>query len=428
MIVPSLPIFAKEDSVYVIPIENEVEKGLYQFLKRGIEEAEEAGAKAIIFDIDTPGGAVNAATDISELLSSTELTKIAYVNPDAISAGAYIALHADEIYFNPNGKMGAAAIIDQTGNTADKKAVSYWLTAMEAAAETGNRDPLYALAMADESVDLPEYRAPEGKLLTLNATSAQEVGYSEGTFSSLEELLEFKQWDSAEIVQLNTTFAEELARFITNPLVVSILLSVASLGFIVELYSPGLGIPGAMALTSIVLFFYGHLVAGLAGYESIILFGIGIILIVLEFFVPGGIAGILGILAVIGSILLAGGNIVQMSISILIAMLVAVIGIIILVKVFGKRMNLFNKIILRDSTNTESGYVSNVTRRELIGRTGTTLTPLRPSGSMTIDEERIDVVSEGGYVAQGKLVRVIKTEGSRVIVREHHNQLLKEEK
>ncbi|WP_420167110.1 SDH family Clp fold serine proteinase [Bacillus coahuilensis] len=98
MIVPSLPIFAKEDSVYVIPIENEVEKGLYQFLKRGIEEAEEAGAKAIIFDIDTPGGAVNAATDISELLSSTELTKIAYVNPDAISAGAYIALHADEIY------------------------------------------------------------------------------------------------------------------------------------------------------------------------------------------------------------------------------------------------------------------------------------------------------------------------------------------
>ncbi|WP_456274916.1 NfeD family protein [Bacillus sp. AK031] len=409
---------AKEELVYVIPIEKEVEKGLYAFLERGIEDAREAGADLIVFHIDTPGGAVDAAGNIAKLLDNTEIKTVAFVDNRALSAGAFISLHADEIYMVPNSTMGAAAIIDQAGNAAGEKAESYWLAAMKSAAETSGRDPKYALAMADKSVDLPEVGAGEGELLTLDAKTAESVDYSEGTVSNMDELLEELGMEGAEIQSVEETFAEKLARFITNPVVVPILLSLASLGLVVELYSPGFGVAGSIGLASLLLFFYGHLVAGLAGYETLILFVIGVGLIIAEFFLPGGIAGILGIGAVIGSILMAGGNVVYMGISILIALLVAVVAMVLFVKVLGKKMKLFNKIILRDSTNTESGYVSNVNRLELIGATGVTMTPLRPSGTILIDDERIDAVTEGGFIAQNKPVRVVKVEGSRTIVRE----------
>jgi membrane-bound serine protease (ClpP class) len=289
---------------------------------------------------------------------------------------------------------------------------------MKSAAETSHRDPKYALAMADKTVDLPEVGAADGELLTLDAKTAESVNYSEGTVNSMEDLLQRIGLENAEVVNVEESFAETLARFITNPVVVPILLSLASLGLVVELYSPGFGVAGSIGLASLLLFFYGHLVAGLAGYETLILFIIGIGLIVAEFFLPGGIAGILGLGAVIGSILMAGGNVVTMGISLLIALTVAIIAMVVFVKVFGKRMNFFNKIILKDSTNTESGYVSNVNRLELIGATGVTKTPLRPSGTVIIDDERIDAVTEGGFIAPNRPVKVVKVEGSRTIVRE----------
>ncbi|WP_335869317.1 NfeD family protein [Bacillus sp. 2205SS5-2] len=416
-IIPSV-MSAENEKVAIIPLHKEVEKGLAAFLDRAISDAEEAGADTIIFDIDTPGGFVDAAADISQLLNDVKIKKVAFINEQALSAGAFLALNADEIYMVPSASMGAAAVIDQQGNTAGKKAESYWLTTMETAAENSGRDPIYALAMADEDIDLPDLRAPKGALLTLSAKNAEKVGYSEGTVKDLDELLTLLNLDDAEVININESFAEKLARFFTNPIVVPILLSVASLGFIVELYSPGLGIPGAMGLTALLLFFYGHLVAGLAGYETIILFLVGVILIVIELLLPGGIFGIIGVAAILGSIIMAGGNVMYMGVSLIIALLVAIIAMVVLVKVFGKKMSLFNKIILRDSTNTENGYVSNRTREELIGAIGITQTALRPAGTIMIEDERIDVVSEGGYIPEERKVKVIKTEGSRIIVRE----------
>lgn len=176
-----------------------------------------------------------------------------------------------------------------------------------------------------------------------------------------------------------------------------------------------------MGISSLILFFYGHLVAGLAGYESLILFIIGIGLIIAEFFLPGGIAGILGIGAVLGSLFMAGGDIQHMAISILIAIACAIVVSILMVKVFGKKMKFFKKLVLSDSTNTESGYISNKTRSELIGKEGYALTGLRPSGTVVIDNERIDVVSEGGFVLKDAKVVVVKAEGTRVVVREVPN-------
>ena len=411
-------IQADTSKVYVIPIEDEVERGLQAFIERGIEEAEDAGAEAIIFEIDTPGGFVDAADGIARQLNKTSLETWAFINQDALSAGAFLALHNDEIYMHPNGRMGAAQVIDQSGNAAADKANSAWLSSMRSAAETADRNPKYALAMADASAVVPELGVAEGELLTLGASQAEQIGYSEGTVSTLDELLDLKGFEDATVVTIDETFSESLARFLTNPFVVPILLSFAGLGLLLELFTPGVGIPGIIGLTFLMLFFYGHLVAGLAGYESIILLVIGFGLLVAEFIIPGGVAGFLGIAAILGSILLAGGDLRTTAIAVLIAMIVATVGMVIVVKFFGKRLDLFKRIILTDATDTEHGYVTTTNRPELVGKIAQTVTALRPSGTIRLDDERIDAVSEGRFIDDGKDVKIIKVEGSRIVVRE----------
>jgi len=406
------------DKVFTVPIENEVEKGLEVFLKRSFDEAMKQGAKAIILEIHTPGGFVGAAYDIAKLMDQTPIRTIAFINSKAHSAGAFLALHADEIYMVPSGTIGAAAIIDGKGNAANTKANSAWLAAMKAAAEISDRDPKYALAMADIKMDLPEYRAQTGELLTLSADEAVKVRYSEGTAEDLDEVLELANLSNSEIVHMELTFSEKLARFITNPIVVTLLLTIASIGLMVELFSPGFGLPGITGLFALSLFFFGHTIAGFAGYETIIMFIIGFILLIAELFVPGGIVGFIGGALVVMSLLFSGASVVHMAYSILIAVAIAIIGMVVLMKFFGKNLHLFNKLILRDATTTEEGYVSNINRIELLGKTGVTLTPLRPAGTIQVDKERIDVVSEGSYIGSNKKVEIIEVEGSRVVVRE----------
>ena len=410
---------AAETKVYRVPLHQEVEKGLHAFLQRSFKEAKAEGAETIVLDIDTPGGFVDAADQIARLMKTTDEVKIvAFINDRALSAGAFLALYADEIYMTPNGSMGAAQVINGSGTAAETKANSAWLAQMKGAATHTGRDPEIALAMANPDIDLPELRAEKGELLTLTADEAVEVGYSEGTVATFDALLEELGLQDAQVISTTETFTEKLARFITNPVVVPILLSVASLGLIVELYSPGFCVPGSMGLTALFLFFYGHMVAGLAGYESLILFLLGIGLIIAEFFVAGGIAGIFGVLAIIGSILLAGTNLAFMAISVLIAMAVASIGAVVIMKFFGKKLHLLNKIILMDTMDTESGYVSNKNRTELLHKVATTLTPLYPSGVAELDGERIDVVSEGRYIERDKQVVIVAVEGFRIVVRE----------
>ena len=417
LVIPSLTALANA-KVYHVPIEDNVEKGLLAFLERAFEEAEAQQAEAIVLEIHTPGGFVDAAEKIGMLFDQSSLRIIAFINSKAHSAGAFIALHADEIYMSQNATIGAAGIIDGEGNTADEKAESAWWAAMEAAAISSGRDPEFARAMADKSVDLRDFRAPVGEFLTLTADEALQVGYSEGTANSLQEVLQQAGIEDSEVIAVEPTLAENIARIVTNPIVVPILLSIASLGLVLELYSPGFGVPGTMALSAFGLFFFGHTIAGFAGYETIIMFIIGLVLLLLEFFVPGGIVGIIGGALIIISLLFAGASITHMAYSIIIAMFIAVIGMVILMKFFGKKLHVFNKLVLRDATTTEEGYVSNTNRIELIGRVGEAITALRPAGVISIDYERIDAVSDGSYIDKGKQVEVIKVEGSRIVVRE----------
>src|SRR5699024_8428791 len=408
----------KSDSnqlVYVIPVEKEVERGLEAFLIRSTNEAIEAGADHIVFEIDTPGGRVDSAGQIGKLLQSLDIPTTSFIVNEALSAGSYIALNSDTIYMRPNATMRASGVIRSDGNAAEEKAQSAWIAAMKSAAESNDRDPLYAIAMADKSIDLPELGAPEGEFLTLSPNDAVEVEYAEGLVKNREELLAELDLTDATVEEMETTVAEELARFVTNPVVVPILLSVASLGLIVELYTPGFGVAGTMGLVALILFFYGHIIAGLAGMETVILLITGIIFIILEFFVPGGILGIIGVGAVVVSLFLSGYDLSHMALSILIAMIVGIAAFIILYRRADAEKGFFKRIILKDRTMTEQGYVTTDVKTEYLGKEGMTVTPLRPAGIAEIGDERVDVVSEGTYIEQGKKVEVIAVEGMRIV-------------
>src|SRR5699024_6470748 len=312
----------------------------------------------------------------------------------------------------------SSKVIESDGSAADLKAQSAWIKAMITAAESKDRDPIYAEAMVDEDISLPEYGAPEGKLLTLSPKEAKEIGYADDIVNNREDALYKLGLSEAKIKVMETTFSEEIARFITSPIVIPILLSIASLGLVLELYSPGFGVPGSMGLLALGLFFYGHLIAGLAGMEALLLLFVGLGLIVAEFFFTSGIFGVLGGGAVLGSLYLAGYDFKVMSYSIMISFLLSIVVAIILFRSIGLQKGPFKRLVLEDRTTSELGYVSNVSRLELIGLEGITLTQLRPAGTASINDERIDVVSESNFVEKNKKVKVVKVEGIRVNVRE----------
>nr|WP_295969477.1 NfeD family protein [uncultured Bacillus sp.] len=216
----------------------------------------------------------------------------------------------------------------------------------------------------------------------------------------------------------NPSFPEQLAQLLIHPAVIPILLTIGCLGLILELFTPRIGLPGIVGISAFLLFFYGHLIAGISGFGAFLFFAGGIILIILEMVLPGGILGILGFGAFLVSFFLASDNYVLIAFSLLIAFTVSILACLVMIKVYDKQMKFFKKLILTDATTTESGYVSNQNRTELIGLSGIALTDLRPSGTVLVEDERIDVVTEGSYLPKGTKVKFMKVEGSKIVVRE----------
>lgn len=408
---------ATEKKVYVIPVEQTVERGLEAFLERSLAEAVENHADHVILEIDTPGGAVDAASNIASIIRNTPTPVTAFVVNEALSAGAYISLNADEIAMAPGTEMGAAQVIDGSGNAAEDKVHSAWVANMMSAAELNGRNPLYAQAMADPEIDLEEYRAGKGKLLSFTASEAYEVGYAEYLVDNREELLIELGLEEANVQELEVSFSEHIARFVTHPVVIPILLSVGSLGIVLELYSPGFGVPGIMGISALLLFFFGHLIAGFAGMEAMVLFVVGMILLIIELFVPGfGIFGVLGIGSMIGSMILASYSTIHIVVSILIAAVITIVVAMMMFKTFGMKGPM-KRLVLTESLTTKEGFVSHETKENIVGKRGKAVTPLRPSGTIMIGKERLDAVSEGDYIREGEQIEIIAVEGARTIVR-----------
>jgi membrane-bound serine protease (ClpP class) len=405
----------------VIAVDRTVETGLQSFMERALSEAEATGADTAILVIDTFGGRVDAAIAIGEEIRSSPLRTIAYVQGKAISAGSYIALSADEIYMQEGSTMGGAAVVNGSGERVrDSKIVSVWVEQMRSAAQRNDRDPAIAAGMVDDKlrVEMPTINRTNevGQIITLSAKDAVAVGYAEGVVTSMEELLQHIGADTT--MPIKPTMAEELARFLTHPATATVLMVLGIAGLLIELLVPGFGIPGIIGISAFGLYFLGNYVAGFAGVEHLTMFIVGVLLLVLELFIPSfGILGILGIISLISGVILAAYDTGNAMTSLGIAVLIAGVIVAVFVRYF-KHRGVWNRFILRDTINTKEGYVSHKTREELIGLVGRAITPLRPSGMMLLNEERIDVVTNGEFIAAGAAVQVVHMEGIRVVVKE----------
>lgn len=412
-----------ERLVYVVPVHQTIESGLQKFLERAFHDAEKHHAAAIILDIDTLGGRVDAALEIGELIRESNIPTVAFVHGKAMSAGSYIALNANKIVMEGGSSIGAAAVVESTGKEVESaKVIAAWAGEMRSAAELRGRDPQIAAGMVDKNivVTLPQINKTfeKGELVSLTAEEAFKVGYADKLAGSLEEVLRFMSLDGAKLEQFQPTAAEKLARFLTSPYVMPLLLLVGIAGIAIELFVPGFGVPGFLGIASFALYFFGHYAAGFAGVEDVILFVIGVALLVVEIFVPGfGIWAILGIVALVSGVVMAAYDTASAALSLGVAFLLAIVVTAVFVSYF-KHRGVWNKFILKDQLKSELGYTSSSPKEHLLGKTGTALTPLRPAGTARIEGQRVDVVTVGEFIPYGTTIEVTLVEGTRVVVRE----------
>ncbi|XEC96814.1 nodulation protein NfeD [Paenibacillus tarimensis] len=410
-------------AVFVVPVKQTIESGLQAFLERAYREAEAANAERIILVINTLGGRVDTAESIGELIRSSPVPSVAFVENKAISAGAYIALNAGQIIMQPGSTIGAAAVVDGSGTLIENpKVVSYWAKTMQTAAELNGRDPSIAIKMVDQGAVLEREELGrtygKGEILTLSAEEAVKVGYAEHIAGSVDETLEWLGLDKRAVIEINPSPAEVAARWITSGVVMTVLLILGIAGVAIELLIPGFGVPGIVGLLSFGLFFFGHYIAGFAGIESVVFFVIGVGLLVIELFVPSfGILGTLGILSLIAGVVTAAYDTGSAVKSLAIAVIVAAAVVLVFAFIFKKR-GIWNRFILQERLTTEEGFVPAESKQLFAGKEGVTLTPLRPAGTIEIGDDRIDAVTSGEFIDSGRKVKVVKVEGTRVIVRE----------
>lgn len=416
--------------VYVAPIEGMIDLGVAPFVQRVVSEAAREKAAAVILEINTFGGRVDGAVLIRDALLSSRVKTVAFINRRAISAGALISFAAEQIVMTDGATIGAAAPVQagQPGAPAqavEEKTVSYVRKEFRATAETRKRPPLIAEAMVDADVAIPGI-IEKGKLLTLTTEEALKHKIADFRAQNIEEVLERLGLEGAEVRRTSQTWAETLVRFLTHPVVSSLLMTIGILGVIIEIRTPGFGIPGLLGIASLALFFWGHWLVQLAGWEELLLVGAGMLLLVLEMFViPGfGVAGILGIAALLGGLSLsligAGASwsfILTAASRVVFSLLLALLAGLLLFR-FLPRLPFGRRLILETELKATTGYASPPdSDNRWLHRNGRTISALRPAGIAEIDGERVDVVSDGEFIDPGVDITVARVDGNRIVVR-----------
>ncbi|MBT8451562.1 MAG: ATP-dependent Clp protease proteolytic subunit [Deltaproteobacteria bacterium] len=426
--VQALPIDAAPGSkVVVIAIDRTVELGLAAFVRREIETNPDAAA--IVLDVNTLGGRVDAAIQIRDALLEAKPRTVAFIHPRAISAGALISLACDNVIMTEGGTIGAATPIQAgPGGQADavgEKMVSYMRTEMRATAEANGRRGDIAEAMVDNEVVI-EGIVDAGKLLTLDTDQAVKLGIADGKAANLDELMAMLSLEKPEIKTGELNWGEEIARWLTEPTISGLLLSVGMLGLMVAFYTRTVGAFTVIGFVSLAMFFGGHAVVHLVGWEEALLFLVGVALVVVEiFFVPGlGVPGVLGLVFVIAALVLAligipldvsfeTGVLADAMTRVLLSLLGAFVLALVVMRLFS-RTAMGRSLVLADA---ETGFVSAPSASDLVGQTGEALTDLRPAGKVIIEGVRHEATSERAFVARGTKVRVIGKEGPELIVR-----------
>ena len=406
-----------------------IDPGLTAFVERAVEDANAAGIAALVFEIDTFGGRVDAATVIRDAILDAEPLTVAFINRRAISAGALISLACDKIVMVKGGSIGASTPVSGTGEKAGDKYVSVMRAEMRATAERTGRDVEIAEAMVDERIDIPGFSEEAGRPATLTTDQALHYRVADETAETLVEALKIYDLQDAEIVEIEINWAEVVVRFLTHPVITSILLSVAVFGLIAEVRTPGWGLGGTLALVALSLFFGSHLVVRLAEWDELLLFVVGLVLLFVEIvLIPGfGFVGLAGILCMAASLMLTRlpsfqwWSIDQVSAvvgQLALSMILGIAGSIVLLKSL-PRLGAFNRLILGSRTSASEGYVSAPTEgdADLVGQEGVTVSELRPVGVGMFGGRRLDIIAEGEYIDEKTAVRIIEARGSRIVVR-----------
>lgn len=401
---------AAEAEVMHLQLNGEINNAEYTFINKNLNQAELNNFDYVIIEINSLGGYVDPALKIRDRIFESEIEIITFVNGRAWSAAALIALAGEELYISPSASIGAAETRPN-----EEKYISALRKEFAATAERRNKNPEIAEAMVDASLEV-EGVIEQDRLLTLTAAEALELGIADYSASSLSDVAAARNTNLNEIVTVEKSNLEKIMGIISSPYISSLVLIIAFSALIFEALTPGFALGGTVGIISLLIFFASHIFTGAIGTGIVVLFIVGVILILAEVFViPGfGIAGISGITAVLVSLFFIFPN-TTIAVNVLLAVILFTLVIaLVMFKKFGSS-RFWRRISLESSSKN---YYSSTSKKDFLNQEGETLSKLRPAGTIKIDEERVDAVSEGSFIEKGKKVKVISVSGSRVVVRE----------
>lgn len=444
-------VIAEETSllkIFKISLQKDIGATTWIYTQKGFEKARDEGADAILIHMNTYGGEVLYADSIRTKIMNSKTPVYVFIDNNAASAGALIAIACDSIYMREGATIGAATVVDQSGEKAPDKYQSYMRATMRATAESHGkkelivngdttyqwiRDPLIAEAMVDERTVIPHLN-DSGKVLTFSAREALEHGYCEGIAESIPQVLEeFLGIDKYEIVAYEPTVTDEIKGFFLSSVIQGILIMLIIGGIYFELQTPGVGFPLIVAILAALLYFVPLYIDGLAANWEILIFLVGVGLIILELFAfPGfGVAGISGIvLVIVGLTLSLLGNVnfnfepvknqdVGVALLTVTAGLLLSVGVIIYLSSKIGTKGMFRKVALNTTLDNETGYIGvPMQGKELVGETGVAATVLRPSGKVEVAGKMYDAVSEQSFIEKGTKVRIVRYETGQIYVEE----------
>ncbi len=422
------------DSITVLhmKVQANIDPRTNRYTELGLERAKEIEADYVILELDTYGGALNDADEIRTRLLEFEIPVYAFINKDAASAGALISIACDSIYMARGSSIGAATVVTQDGTAAPDKYQSYMRSIMRSTAEAQGRNPKIAEGMVDEDIEVDSI-ATEGKVITFSVSEAIKWGFCEAEVSNIDDIMERSQVTDYELVEFNLGWSEKVIALFLNPFISGILILIIIGGIYFELQTPGVGFPILASVVATILYFIPYYLNGLAENWEIAVFVIGIVLIAVEVFVlPGfGIAGIAGLIATIGALILVMLNNDAFDFSFVDPKEIfyaisstgfALLGAIVLMFFGGIRLTnskFFSRIALVDIQDKEQGYTSSFYKEKtMVGKQGSAYTNLRPSGKVMIDGEIYDAYTRGNYIAEQSNIEVISDEGTSLKVKE----------